>query len=78
MTDEEERAAQPPYSPGDSTNNLKPVSDSTHRKLKPRHVQLIGIGGYVTMHWDESITGTAMLIKAGTGLSVLRCMCRLV
>ena len=24
---------------------LKPRVDSTHRKLKPRHIQLIGIGG---------------------------------
>jgi len=23
-----------------------PRIDSTHRKLKPRHIQLIGIGGY--------------------------------
>ena len=44
---DEEGATQPPYSPGDSTNNLKPVGDSTHRKLKPRHIQLIGIGGCV-------------------------------
>lgn len=34
--------ANPPY---DSTEKL--VQDSTHRKLKPRHIQLIGIGGYV-------------------------------
>lgn len=33
------------YSPDDG-NSLKPVYDSTHRKLKPRHIQLIGIGGY--------------------------------
>lgn len=33
-----------PYSPGDG-NSLKPIYDSTHRKLKPRHIQLIGIGG---------------------------------
>lgn len=36
--------AHPPY---DSTEKL--VQDSTHRKLKPRHIQLIGIGGYVTL-----------------------------
>ena len=24
----------------------KPLFDNTHRKLKPRHIQLIGIGGY--------------------------------
>ena len=34
--------ANPAY---DSTDKL--VQDSTHRKLKPRHIQLIGIGGYV-------------------------------
>ena len=34
--------ANPAY---DSTDSL--VQDSTHRKLKPRHIQLIGIGGYV-------------------------------
>lgn len=28
-------------------NSLKPVSDQTTRRLKPRHIQLIGIGGYV-------------------------------
>ena len=33
--------ANPAY---DSTDKL--VQDSTHRKLKPRHIQLIGIGGY--------------------------------
>jgi hypothetical protein len=33
-----------PHSPGDD-DSLKPVLDYTHRKLKPRHIQLIGIGG---------------------------------
>ena len=33
-----------PYSP-DESDSLKPRIDSTHRKLKPRHIQLIGIGG---------------------------------
>lgn len=28
-----------------SEDSLKPVYDHTHRKLKPRHIQLIGIGG---------------------------------
>ena len=36
-----------PHSPSDD-DSLKPVLDSTHRKLKPRHIQLIGIGGYVS------------------------------
>lgn len=35
-----------PYSPGDD-DSLKPRIDSTHRRLKPRHIQLIGIGGFV-------------------------------
>ena len=29
-----------------SDDSLKPILDDTHRKLKPRHIQLIGIGGY--------------------------------
>ena len=30
-----------------SDRSNKPLFDNTHRKLKPRHIQLIGIGGYV-------------------------------
>ena len=30
-----------------SDESNRPLFDSTHRKLKPRHIQLIGIGGYV-------------------------------
>ena len=30
-----------------SDDSKKPLIDSTHRKLKPRHIQLIGIGGYL-------------------------------
>jgi yeast amino acid transporter len=41
----EERAPRQ-YEPDDS-DDLKPVYDTTHRKLKPRHIQLIGIGGYL-------------------------------
>lgn len=33
--------------------------DSTHRKLKPRHIQLIGIGGTI---------GTALYVQIGRGL----------
>ena len=43
-----EPEAARPYSPGGGSS-LQPVYDSTHRKLKPRHIQLIGIGGYVTL-----------------------------
>ena len=30
-----------------SDRSNKSLFDNTHRKLKPRHIQLIGIGGYV-------------------------------
>jgi amino acid permease len=33
--------------------------DATHRKLKPRHIQLIGIGGTI---------GTALYVQIGQGL----------
>lgn len=33
--------------------------DQTHRKLKPRHIQLIGIGGTI---------GTALFVQIGRGL----------
>lgn len=36
-----------PYSPS-GDDSLKSRIDSTHRKLKSRHIQLIGIGGYAT------------------------------
>lgn len=35
------------------------VRDLTHRKLKPRHIQLIGIGGTI---------GTALYVQIGRGL----------
>ena len=38
--DDEVRAPSP-----NSDESNKPLFDSTHRKLKPRHIQLIGIGG---------------------------------
>lgn len=34
-------------------------ADHTHRKLKPRHIQLIGIGGTI---------GTALYVQIGRGL----------
>lgn len=36
-----------------------PTIDQTHRKLKPRHIQLIGIGGTI---------GTALYVQIGQGL----------
>lgn len=38
-----------PYPGTEDSDALKPVQDKTHRKLKPRHIQLIGIGGYVAL-----------------------------
>ncbi|KAL4899141.1 hypothetical protein BDW74DRAFT_118768 [Aspergillus multicolor] len=38
----------------------KPVYDHTHRRLKPRHVQLIGIGGTI---------GTALYVQIGQTLA---------
>ena len=42
----------------------KPLYDSTHRKLKPRHIQLIGIGGFVDvlLALVIAIFGGAMLM----------------
>lgn len=39
--------------------SIKPTYDHTHRKLKPRHIQLIGIGGTI---------GTALYVQIGSGL----------
>lgn len=41
------------------TPSVRSVYDSTHRKLKPRHIQLIGIGGTI---------GTALYVQIGKGL----------
>jgi amino acid transporter len=54
---------KPPYEVdgrrGSVTPSVKSVYDSTHRKLKPRHIQLIGIGGTI---------GTALYVQIGRGL----------
>lgn len=39
--------------------SVKVNSDSTHRQLRPRHIQLIGIGGTI---------GTALYVQIGRGL----------
>ena len=39
--------------------SVKSVSDQTHRRLKSRHIQLIGIGGTI---------GTALYVQIGRGL----------
>lgn len=38
----------PPHSLGGDDVSIRLGIDSTHRKLKPRHIQLIGIGGFVS------------------------------
>ena len=39
--------------------SMQPTTDQTHRGLKPRHIQLIGIGGTI---------GTALYVQIGRGL----------
>jgi amino acid transporter len=39
--------------------SVREVGDNTHRKLKGRHIQLIGIGGTI---------GTALYVQIGRGL----------
>jgi amino acid permease len=41
------------------SNDIKLSYDSTHRQLRPRHIQLIGIGGTI---------GTALYVQIGRGL----------
>lgn len=43
----------------DSVGSVRIVHDNTHRKLKSRHIQLIGIGGTI---------GTALYVQIGRGL----------
>ncbi|CAF9910695.1 MAG: hypothetical protein HETSPECPRED_010150 [Heterodermia speciosa] len=43
-----------------SDDSFKPILDHTHRKLKPRHIQLIGIGGTI---------GTALFVQIGMSSS---------
>lgn len=42
-----------------TVGSVRSVSDNTHRKLKSRHIQLIGIGGTI---------GTALYVQIGRGL----------
>ena len=44
-----------PYTSSD--DSLKPAIDTTRRKLKPRHIQLIGIGGWVFLLDFSDIPG---------------------
>lgn len=53
--------AEPPsiYDVEEERGSLPPSYDHTHRKLKPRHIQFIGIGGTI---------GTALFVSIGRGL----------
>lgn len=44
---------------GSDTGSIKVSYDETHRQLRPRHIQLIGIGGTI---------GTALYVQIGRGL----------
>ncbi|KAF2460843.1 amino acid permease/ SLC12A domain-containing protein [Lineolata rhizophorae] len=57
-TKEEQDYGYPDRRPS-RVNEVEVSSDSTHRKLKPRHIQLIGIGGTI---------GTALYVQIGRGL----------
>ena len=54
---DEEKNYEPRRS--DSVGSVRIVHDNTHRKLKSRHIQLIGIGGTI---------GTALYVQIGRGL----------
>ena len=59
-----------------SDDSLKPIFDDTHRKLKPRHIQLIGIGGYAPRPGPRLSTREANHL--GIGQLALRFSSRLV
>lgn len=44
---------------GSDVGSIRVSYDSTHRQLRPRHIQLIGIGGTI---------GTALYVQIGRGL----------
>lgn len=44
---------------GSESGSVRVSYDSTHRRLRPRHIQLIGIGGTI---------GTALYVQVGHGL----------
>lgn len=57
MMHEESKIQSPTYD-SDSVE-IQTSYDSTHRQLRPRHIQLIGIGGTI---------GTALYVQIGHGL----------
>jgi amino acid transporter len=57
--DEEKRFDGPHPRRSSTVGSVREVNDQTHRKLKSRHIQLIGIGGTI---------GTALYVQIGRGL----------
>lgn len=58
MMHEAPKVQSPNYQDSDSVE-INVSYDSTHRQLRPRHIQLIGIGGTI---------GTALYVSIGHGL----------
>ncbi|KAF2856415.1 hypothetical protein T440DRAFT_108234 [Plenodomus tracheiphilus IPT5] len=58
MVDEEKNYDAAPRR-SSTIGSVREVSDETHRTLKSRHIQLIGIGGTI---------GTALYVQIGRGL----------
>lgn len=56
--DEEQNFGAAPRRPS-TVGSVEVVADHTHRNLKSRHIQLIGIGGTI---------GTALYVQIGRGL----------
>lgn len=56
---ENKEKADVPEDEYNDTLSLRSHYDSTHRQLRPRHIQLIGIGGTI---------GTALYVSIGRGL----------
>ncbi len=59
MKQSDEEKGSPPRADSPNAGSAPPAYDQTHRKLKPRHIQLIGIGGTI---------GTALFVQIGRGL----------
>jgi amino acid transporter len=59
QVDEEKSSDSAQPRRGSTIGSVREVGDHTHRKLKSRHIQLIGIGGTI---------GTALYVQIGRGL----------
>lgn len=59
IVDEEKNTYEVGPRRSSTVGSVREVADQTHRKLKSRHIQLIGIGGTI---------GTALYVQIGRGL----------